>query len=233
MAGMIGLPCSELARYSDFLPSLVGLQKPPGTVFMKATSLGPANGLNGIARAFLAQPELGWLFLTNDDNLYPPDTIPRLLAHGVDVVSGLYFGRIQPFEPILFDSVEMKDGKKWYNRHLMRPGERGLIRAAAVGDGCLLVQRRVMEATPDPWWEYGETLTDACDHDVVFSRKVREAGFGLWCDLDVRVDHITTMAVRPARAEDGSWQVHLCQGENRKIALPAAHKGDNVTKQGG
>lgn len=222
--GMIGLACGETGRYSDFIPSLVGMDKPPGSVFMKATGLGPANPFNGIGRAFCARRDLQWLFLTNDDNLCPPNTIYRLLDRNVDVVSGLYFGRIQPFEPILFDSVEIKSGKKWYNRHLMQPGEQGMVPAAAVGDGCLLIQRRVMTSIADPWWEYGETLSDACDHDVVFSRKVREAGFNLWCDLDVKVDHIAQFSVRPVRQPDGRWEAHLLQGEGRAIALPAARR---------
>lgn len=225
--GLIGVPCGEQGRYSDFLPSIVQLQRPPGTDFIKTTSLGPAQGLNTIGRAFMDNPKYQWLFLTNDDNLCPVDTIPRLLSHKfADVVSGLYFGRIQPFEPILFDSIEIKDGKKWYNRHLMQPGEKGLIPAEAVGDGCLLIHRWVMERLAERyglWWEYGETLSDACDHDIVFSRKVRESGFGVWCDLDLKVDHIAQFAVRPYRNGDGTWEVHLVQGaDERTIALPAA-----------
>lgn len=222
--GLIGLACGEISRYSDFVPSIVAMAavSPPGTGFMKATGLGPATPFNCIARAFLDNQQYQWLFLTNDDNLCPPDTIHRLLAHNVDMVSGLYFGRIQPFEPILFDSVEVVNGRKWYRRHLMSDGEGGLIPAAAVGDGCLLIRRHVMEALADPWWEYGETLTDACDHDVVFSRKVKEAGFGLHCDLDLVVDHVAVFSVRPVRQPDGRWEAHLVQGDGRSIALPAA-----------
>lgn len=239
--GLIGLPCGEIARYSDFTHSLLALRKPPGTAFMKATGLGTANPLNAIGRAFIDNPEYEWLFLCNDDNLFPVDTIYRLLDHDVDVVSGLYFGRIQPFEPILFDSWEMvefntngdkwkpgdgaKTERRWWNRHLMATGEQGLIKASAVGDGCLLIKRKVMETIPPLWWEYGISATDSCDHDVNFSQKVIDAGFGLYCDLDLRVDHIAQFIVRPARMTDGSWQVHLVQGDGRTISLPAAYVG--------
>jgi GT2 family glycosyltransferase len=223
---MIGLVCGEIGRFSDVIPSLIGLHKPPGTVFFKTSTLGPAAGFNIIGQHFISDPTLEWLFLTNDDNLCPSDTLPRLWAHiergDADAVSGLYFGRIQPFEPILFDSVEWRDGRRWYTRHLMSDGESGLIPAVVVGDGCLMVRRRVMEAINQPWWEYGETLTDACDHDVVFSRKVREAGFKLACDLDLTVGHIATIVVQPHRQPDGKWKVHLRQ-EQRVIGLDAAH----------
>ncbi len=100
---------------------------------MKATGLGPANPFNAIGRAFMDHPQYKWLFLVNDDHMYPIDTIPRLLDHNVDVVSGLYFGRIQPFEPIMFDSVQMVENpdvpgakRKWWGRHIMEKGEKGL-----------------------------------------------------------------------------------------------------------
>jgi hypothetical protein len=232
---MIGVPCSRSGQDSDFLPSLMRMHRPPGTMFTKSVGLGPAAPLNDIARQFMARPELQWLFLTNDDNLCPADTIPRLLAHRVHVVTGLYFSRIQPFEPVLFDDMkegldlvadypEAKRSERWYYRKLMQPGDSGLIPVFACGDGCLLVRRNVMEAIGDPWWEYGETLADACDHDMVFSRKIREAGFRIWCDTDLWVDHITSMAVRPHRDEKGNWTVRLVQAD-RQIMLPAPSKG--------
>lgn len=255
-SGMIGLACGDLARYSDFTPSMMALQKPANCGFKMGKGLGPAQPFNGIARSFLANPKYQWLFLTNDDNICPPDTIYRLMEHDVDVVSGLYFGRIMPFEPILFDKWTWEAGdqelhapdcdsrknnvevagcdcgiaedvvkKRWWHRHLMQPGEKGLVKASAVGDGCLLIKRKVIEALSDPWWEYGETFTDVCDHDVVFSRKVTEAGFGLYCDLDLLIGHITPFTVMPHRRPDGTWEAHLRQDDDvRYVALPAASK---------
>ncbi len=228
--GMIGAAVSENARYSDFTPAVVGLWKPPGTMFKKQGGLGPAIPFNQIGEAFLADKRLEWLFLTNDDNLCPVDTIIRLLDHGVDFVTGLYFGKANPFEPIMFDELRPlpEDKKKdalsdrWYHRHLMQPDEKGLQPIVACGDGCLLVTRKVMETIENPWWEYGETVRGAVDHDMVFSRKVRDAGFKLWCDTDLWVDHIGMVAVRPYRDEKGQWWVKLVQGLGNEIVLPAA-----------
>jgi hypothetical protein len=103
----------------------------------------------------------------------------------------------------------------------MAPGEKGLIPAAAVGDGCLLIRRYVLEQIPDPWWEYGETESDCCDHDVVFSRKVVEHGFGLYCDLDLRVDHVSNFTISPVQEDDGEWYAYLRQAERAiKVKVP-------------
>lgn len=230
--GMVGLPCGDNARTSDIIPAIVGLDMPPGTVFKKSSGLGPAVPLNDIGKAFMSMPHLQWLFITNDDNLCPRNTIPKLLNSRLSVITGLYFGRIQPFEPILFDAIMTNEhGQEMYIRHFMQPADQGIIRVTACGDGCLLIHRHVLETIKYPWWEYGETLSDQCDHDLVFCRKVRDAGMDIWCDTDVRVDHVTHMSVRPVRNSKGEWEVHLVQGPGRAIGLPAPTRPGNYVKE--
>jgi len=232
--GMIGLASGGTLRTDDYIPSIMGLAKPPGTLFKKHTGLGPANPFNAIGQEFMKRPALQWLFLTNDDNLYPPDTLFRLLSHDKDVVTGLYLSRIQPFEPVLFDKYDLeptgKNGEpeRWYQRRFIKDGESGLIPIVACGDGCLLIKREVLETIAYPWWEYGLTLADACDHDMYFSAKVGLAGFEMWCDLDAPVDHVNQMTVRPYRNPGtGVWSVHLVQ-ETRAIQVPMPEKDMKV-----
>lgn len=229
--GLIGVPCGDNGRTSDFTPSIVAMQKPPGTLLTSKRGLGPAVPLNAIGKEFMAIPHLQWLFLTNDDNLCPPNTIPKLLSSRMSVITGLYFGRIQPFEPVLFDGITVgENGERLYVRKFMQPHDTGIIRIDACGDGCLLIQRHVLERIPYPWWEYGETLSDACDHDMVLCRKIRDEGIDIWCDTDVRVDHVTSMAVRPMRDSNGNWEAHLVQGIGRAIAMPAPTKAGSYIK---
>lgn len=231
--GLIGYPCSDNGRTSDFTPSIVAMRKPAGTMLKKATGLGVANPLNEIGRAFMAHPELKWLLLTNDDNLCPPDTINRLWADnqkvGPAMITGLYFGRLMPFEPVLFDykmvpppdvlagAPAAKRSDRWYHRRLMRIYDNGLEEIIACGDGCLFIPREIMEAIDDPWWEYGETLSDACDHDMVFCRKVIQAEYRIYVDTEVRVGHVTQVVVRPHRKPHGVWVVNLEQGDEGRV----------------
>jgi hypothetical protein len=225
--GMIGLASGGSLRSDDYPGALVALQKPPGTMFHKVTGLGPANPFNAIGVEFMKRKHLQWLLLTNDDNLFPSDGLMRMLDRNVDVCTGLYLSRIQPFEPVIFDSYSWNESglggerERWYNRRFIEPGEKGLIPIVACGDGFLLIRRHVLEGMAYPWWEYGMTLPDACDHDMFFSMKVGEAGFHMWCDLDVRVDHVTQAVVRPHRAQDGTWSTHLVQAD-RVIGVPMA-----------
>lgn len=208
--GLIGLPCTDSLRTSDILPAIIGLQKPWGTDFHKANGLGPAAPLNEIGEVFLANPTYQWLFLTNDDNLCQPDALIKLLDRNVDVVSGFYLGKIQPFIPVLIDEN--------HDRPAIGSYTKDFDTIAHCGEGCLLIRRHVLETIAYPWWEYGATRSDQCDHDLVLCKKIRAAGFKIWCDFTVYVDHTTQMVVRPFKNDQGAWEVHLCQN-NRRIVL--------------
>ena len=228
MAGLIGVPCNESARFSETYASLCGLHLPPDWVtapdgscrmpVLQCRFASLAASLNFIGQLFLrAGPEFQWLFLTNDDHIYPPDTVLRLLSHGKDYVTGLYLKKQTPFDPILYDRIE-PDGTLHPRR--LRDEDSGLIPIVASGDGCLLLSRRVLETIPQPWWEMSTPFTpDLITQDLIFCRKVREAGFEMWCDLDVTPGHL---AITPVRAQkiDGVWRTVLASGPSESILLP-------------
>lgn len=214
--GIIGMACGETARYSECYASLMALEKPPGTVFLQCKSMSIADNFNKIAREFLAS-SAQWLFLVNDDHLWAPNTLTKLLAHNVDIVTGLYVARTQPFLPVIFDQTTPEG--LVVTRYLS-PGEHGLVPIKAAGDGCLLIRRKVIEAIADPWWELGKPESDKCCHDVLFSKKVADAGFQMYADLEVTVGHLGLFAIFPQRGPNGHWQTVLVQGQ-KAIAVPA------------
>ncbi len=214
--GIIGMACGETARYSECYASLIGIEKPAGTVFLQCKSMSVADNFNKIAREFLASTAK-WLFLVNDDHVWSPNTLMKLLAHDVDVVTGLYVARTLPFMPVIFDRTTAEG--LVIPRYLER-GEHGLVPIKAAGDGCLLIRRKVLEAIADPWWELGKPESDKCCHDVLFSKKVADAGFQMYADLEVIVGHLGLFAIFPQRTSTGDWQTLLVQGE-RALNVPA------------
>ncbi len=160
-----------------------------------------AHSLNTIADAFL-QTGWEWLFLANDDHVYPADTLLKLLAHDKDFVTGLYVKKQIPYEPVLYDRIE--DGV--LKQKEFKTGESGLIPIVGCGDGCLLIRRRVFEAIPQPWWELAtDDQPDVIRQDLIFCQRVRDAGFEMWCDLDTTVAHIALTPIQPARMPNGEW----------------------------
>jgi len=90
-----------------------------------------------------------------------------------------------------------------------------LVEVGACGDGCLLLRRLVLEAIPAPRWEFRGEL----NHDLVFSGKIRQAGFQIYADLNVRVGHVLPITAWPQRTDDGTWQVALCPRADSREGL--------------
>lgn len=134
-----------------------------------------------------------WLFFLDDDVIPPPDVLPRLMAHKVDIVSGVYFRRNEPIVPCM-QKLD-KDGNPTWITSFSWPG---LIEVDHVGAGCLLIHRRVLEAmksdAPRPWFEWlcdhgNLKKTEMTSEDFTFCRRARQAGFKIHVDTSVHCVH--------------------------------------------
>jgi hypothetical protein len=125
-----------------------------------------------------------YLLFLDSDMTFPRDTVSRLLAHRKDIVGGTYRKRGPPFETM---GLGMVDG----------PIEvaSGLVQMRRLPTGCMLIDMRVFAELKKPYFmmvsdmkagvEYGE--------DVVFCDRARNAGFTIWCDVDLSMEltHVT------------------------------------------
>lgn len=231
--GLIALACGEIARYSLGHASIAGLRRPAGSQYFPVSSLSVARNFNTAGALLLANPQLQWMLLLNDDHDYPPDMLMRLLDRQVPAVTALYLDRSAnpetsplPFPPVLFDTV---DAQGYVTRRFLARGESGLVPIVACGDGAMLVRREVFEAIAAPWWTLGEVELDQCNHDLSFCRRLRAAGVPIYADLDVCVGHITPMVLLPVRQPDGSWQTEIKSRGAQSVFIPAPEILDEVT----
>jgi len=120
----------------------------------------------------------------------PPETLGQLLSHDRDIVGASYLRRGEPFDLL---GVPEEGAIQTV----------GLARFRRLPAGVLLVKRAVFDKVgrwmiyedADPKKSFGE--------DVIFCEKAREAGFEIWCDLDLtrRVIHWGDLALQ-AKGED-------------------------------
>jgi hypothetical protein len=130
-----------------------------------------------------------WLFFLDDDVVVPHDTIDRLIAHGRDIVSGIYYRRADPIVPVMM--VEADPKPVWATQ--FTPGN--VVAVDLVGSGCLLIHRRVLERVEKPWFEWLLDRDDIeesqkCSEDFAFSRKAKKAGFEILVDTSIKCQHI-------------------------------------------
>jgi hypothetical protein len=203
--GTIGVIGSDLARYADFTAALCILGKPDDTRLIYTRTVDVVGNCNTICRNYRGDH----VWLLGDDHTFDPDSYLRLLAHEVDVVVPLCLKRTPPYDPVVYGG-QNEDGL-YYTAELE---EHGLQPIWAAGSAGMLIRRHVLEAIADPWFEsYG-----GLNEDLEFCRKVREAGFQIWCDADVRLGHIATHQVWPAY-RDGRWQPDLVMDPTLTLPL--------------
>jgi GT2 family glycosyltransferase len=72
----------------------------------------------------------------------------------------------------------------------------GLRKVDGVGATGVLIKRHVLETVPSPWFKmiYSDERVELGE-DFFFCKKVREYGFDVWADFDLRQKHYKTVAL--------------------------------------
>jgi hypothetical protein len=205
VSGTIGVISGELARFSDFSIALLHLQKPVGTRLVWAKGADVTGNCNTLVRGMVGD----WLWILGDDHVFDPGLLVRLLAHDVDVVVPLCMKRTAPYDPVVY-SGETEDG-----HHVVADlPESGLVPIHAAGNAGMLIRRHVIEALEEPVFESNRGQNE----DLTFCRKAREAGFGIFCDVDAPLGHVGIVEVWPQRDEHG-LSVRLGLGNGQDVTL--------------
>ena len=236
----IAVPSGKVSPYPEFWEHLANVKSPDGyLLYPPRTSRGPyiKNNQNTLIRMFLTKTKAEYFWLTNDDQIYADDILKRLMSHQKDMVVPLCLEHELPCRPLIYTR---RDGDLYYHK-FVETSDKGLIPVVGSGGGGMLIHRRVLEAIKDPWFEthmsnqheypkefLGDQDPELCGwvestEDLDFCKKVIEAGFKIYCDLDAAVLHSTTFYIAPARQANGQWCVALMRnGKHVVIPMPTA-----------
>jgi len=161
-----------IARYNQVTPcnwSLVQTNKavndfsPIGFLVADAQNLIVRDAIMG---------EYEWLFLLEDDNIIPPDCFIKLNGYmhkDVPVVSGLYFTKSEPAEPIIYRGR----GNSYYDKWKL--GDK--VWCDGVPTGCLLISGKLLKAMWDESPEYNVSGT--------ITRRVFDQPEKAWYDPEI------------------------------------------------
>jgi hypothetical protein len=180
--GLIAVPAVDWmwTKSATALVAIAGGGLPPGSgISFNGGCSVIARSRNILVERFLEQKQLEWLLFLDSDMVPPIDVVPRLLAHGVDVVGALCFARQAPFWPAFRALTPESPGL-------------GLQVVQWVGTGCLLVSRRALEAVPAPQFEHPEP---GVGEDVLFCEKLSRRGFRIHVDMSTEVGHMASQPV--------------------------------------
>lgn len=224
---MIAVPTGEFARRADFYDYFNAIDKPEGTMLTFAHGQSPAKNRNIMIRTALEHKATHILFI-DDDVLLPPSGLKQLLAHDLDIVSGLYLLRNYPHLPVMFEEW-FDDGRCRYA--FLDKNTSGLKEVVNIGLGCVLIKMDVFRAMSDPWITIGQIDQEGWSDDVHFFNKAREAGFRMYVDTDVRCGHTHTVAIWPHRRDSGEWTSLYNTGAIESFEVPQIVPTDAEIKE--
>lgn len=130
-----------------------------------------------------------YIFWLDSDMMFPPDVLVRMfedLKHG-DIVSGLYFRRVAPFTPVIYDRLDIDDTGCHYTEPKDIPD--GIFEVAGCGFGCVLMPTDIML---DVLEKYGSPFTpiNGIGEDLSFCWRARQLDFKIVCDPDIPLGHV-------------------------------------------
>ncbi len=197
----IGIPCDEL-MFSQFFTNLMTISIMPWDAFITTQNTLVQDARNTIHNLYLERSKAPYLFMLDSDVLPPPDVIERLIAHNLPAVAGYYHKkekfRVKDLQgnefvtqrPVVYDfaKIDPETGRYLYNERSIP--KTGLEVVGAVGAGCWMIKREVLEKigkSPFSFAEGGE--------DMDFCRKIQKAGYDVVVDWDCPCAHVGTFWV--------------------------------------
>jgi glycosyltransferase involved in cell wall biosynthesis len=135
-----------------------------------------------------------YVFFIDSDMQFPKDTLARLVAHDRDVCGVMYNKRTLEFDPV----GQPQDQSLGF-------GGSGIVEAALLGCGLLLIRISVFDRLTPPWFRWSEEHGE----DYNFIRDCKHAGITAWADLDLsfEVSHVGEFAIGWKRTAAGSAPV--------------------------
>lgn len=186
---LIAVPCMNQVP-AEFTFSLANLQK-----VEQCATLGKIGTLIYVARDELAKAALAseadLVFWLDSDMTFDPDVLIRMLKvyedENIDILSGLYFRRVEPYTPTLFEKLDLSDeGAEWkeFNNIPAEPFE-----VEGCGFGCVLMRADIFVEVQK---KFGAMFTPVkgLGEDLAFCYRARKCGYRIWCDPRIRLGHI-------------------------------------------
>lgn len=215
MSVLVAVCCrADIASFTGFYSSLLALETPEGSEKKLFPGFFPHVNKES-AIAYAKEKKHSHIFFLDDDFVFPSNVLMRLLEHSVPIITGPSLFRNPPFNPYLFESSDETGKARSYT---LKDGEQGIIAVAACGGSGLLVETEVFNHLPSPAFAVDEVLrTD----DLYFSKLAKEAGYIIWCALNIPFGHIVQAAVWPEYNKD-KWNTAVVVNNKIKLDVPPA-----------
>ena len=199
MKTLIAIPCMDMLPVG-FVQSLMYMHKGDNpTVYFKPNSL--VCDSRNLLSLYAIENGFDNVLWLDSDMLFPPNTLTKLEAYNMDMVTGLYVKRHEPVEPVLYEKIEEpergNDGKLIANIASYTNYHRdSFFPVAGCGFGCVLIDVQIMREVMQkdgtcflPMPHYGE--------DLAFCIRVAALGYKMYAEPSAVCGHIGHTVIYP------------------------------------
>lgn len=150
---------------------------------------------NNLARRAL-EWDADYVLWLDSDMVFEPDLLERLMTdledYDADMVSGLYFRRIIPYTPVLFDRLDISGEITYWTEFKELPDD--VFEVGGCGFGCVLMKTDVIY---DVFGKYQNCFAPLGNtgEDLAFCWRARECGYKILCDPNVACGHVGNVVI--------------------------------------
>ena len=188
MRTLIAVPCMDTMD-SRFAQCLAMIEKIGDVAVSFNIGSLVYNSRNALARESVKMGA-DYILWIDSDMMFAPDVLKRLLddRDKGDIITGLYFRRVAPFSPVLFEKLEITDEGTAFANYDNLPQEQ-IFEVGGCGFGCVLTPVSVImdvfakyRTCFDPLGGVGE--------DLAFCWRARSLGYKVVCDQSIKLGHV-------------------------------------------
>ena len=104
-----------------------------------------------------------------------------------DIITGLYFRRVEPYSPVLFDKMEIDDKGCHWTDFKEIPDD--IFEVGACGFGCVFMPTNIFL---DVVAKFGDMFSPIASvgEDLSFCWRARQCGYNIVCDPNIQLGHV-------------------------------------------
>ncbi len=148
-----------------------------------------------------------YMLWIDDDNIPPEDGLIKLLENQKDIVSGLYFKRRPPYEPLIMMKRRQGIGSE-RRSDIFREGAKDLLQIHSTGFGFILIKREVLEKMRELRMPHF-SMKVGLGEDIWFCVQAQGAGYDIWLDPSVEVGHLGDKPIITGKTYLDYYDTHI------------------------
>lgn len=189
MKVMIAVPCMDQVP-APFCNSLAALQKVGECELVMKSGALVYTSRNDLATRAM-QNEADYVMWFDSDMVFKPDTMVKMLKtmqeKNIDILTGLYFRRVPPYSPVLFDQLDIEGDICRWSEFKDIPDK--IFEVGGCGFGCVLMKTDVFF---DVMGKFGQMFAPIANNgeDIAFCWRARQCGYKVYCDPSIICGHV-------------------------------------------